>query len=345
MKHVTIKDIARELNVSVATISRAFNDKYDIRKETKEMILEKAKEMGYTPNSIAKRLIEKRSYSIGVVIPEFNNMFFPKVIVGIQDTLIKAGYHALIMITNEDEKTEVETIKKMRENMVDGLIISMCKNTANIEFYQELTKLEMPMVFFNRVCDKIPAPQVILDDYKWAFFATEHLILEGYKKIFHLYANQEISFVEKRIKGYQDALRKYKLFYDDSYFFDGNFTAEGGEVAAKKMLAENNIPDAIISCNDFMAIGAMKVFKEKGYKIPEDIGFMGFSDSKSAELIDPALSTVGQEYFMMGKESADLLLKQINEENTKSYADTIIAMSGKLFLRESSDKNRNIGKY
>ncbi|GAF04096.1 LacI family DNA-binding transcriptional regulator [Saccharicrinis fermentans] len=336
MKHITIKDIAKELNVSVATISRAFNDKYDIRKDTKEMILKKAREMGYTPNSIAKRLIQKRSYTIGVMIPEFTNMFFPKVIVGIQDTLIKAGYQALIMISNEDQKAEIDILNKLKENMVDGLIISMCKNTANIEHFQELVQQEMPMVFFNRVSDKIPAPQVILDDYKCAFFATEHLILQGYKKIHHLYADQEISFVDKRIKGYKDALKKYKLPFDDSYLFDGHFTVEGGKKIAQKMLECNNIPDAVFSCNDFMAIGAMKEFKNKGYKIPEEIGFFGFSDSKSAELIEPALSTIKQEYFDMGKKSADLLLKQIEEGDVKTYSDKVISMRGKLVLRPSS---------
>ncbi len=341
MKHVTIKDLAKELNVSVSTISRAFNDKYDIKKDTKEKILAKAKELGYHPNPIAKKLIQKRSFNIGVIIPEFINSFFPRVIIGIQDVLHKAGYQVLIMQANESEQTELENLHTLENNMVDGMIISLCKDSANIEDFKRLANRGYPMVLFNRVNDKIPAPQVIFDDYKWAFFATEHLIEQGYKKIYHLYSNPNISLTGTRIKGYKDALKKHKLPFNDNMLFDGQFTIDGGMQAARLIIESKNLPDAIFAANDPMAIGAMKVFKNHGLKIPQDIGLIGFSESSTGKVVDPPLSTVSQPTFKMGQECAKLLINQIEREDELEHIEDtfeheVITMSGRLIIRESS---------
>jgi len=185
MKHITIKDVAKRLNCSVSTISRAFNDKYDIRKETRDRILSTAKEMGYSPNPIAKSLLKQCSNQIGVVVPEFINAFFPEVIIGIQEVFIKKGYQVLIMQSGESHITELENVKTLENNMVDGMIISLSLETKNVDYYKDLIKQGFPLVFFNRVSNELETSKVLIDDYKWAFFATEHLIYQGYKKIFH----------------------------------------------------------------------------------------------------------------------------------------------------------------
>lgn len=210
MKHVTIKDVAKALNVSVSTVSRAFNDKYDIRKETRDYILEKANAMGYHPNPIAKKLLSQCSYNIGVVVPEFINPFFPEVIIGIQDVLFKAGYQVLIMQSNESAINELENIKTLENNMVDGIIISISQETKNIDYYKKLIADGFPFVMFNRVSDELDVPKVIFDDYKWAFFATEHLIYQGYK-IFHFSGPKVLGLSRRRIEGFTDALKKHRI--------------------------------------------------------------------------------------------------------------------------------------
>ena len=198
MIHVTIKDVARELGVSVSTVSRAFNDKYDINKETKAHILAKAKEMGYHPNPIARKLIQQKTMNIGVVVPEFVNSFFPEVIIGIQEVLIPKNYQVMVMQSNECSETEIENVKTLENNMVDGLIISLSKESKNFEFYKELVASGMPIVFFNRTNKNIPASRIVFDDFKWSLFATEHLIYEGYKKIYHLSGHNSLDISGER---------------------------------------------------------------------------------------------------------------------------------------------------
>ena len=334
MIHVTIKDVARELGCSVSTVSRAFNDKYDIKKETKELILNKAKEMGYHPNPIAKKLITKKTYNIGVVVPEFVNSFFPEVIIGIQDLLIKEGYQVLIMQSNECYKTEMDNIKTLENNMVDGLLISLSRETKNIEFYSELYKKGMPMVFFNRVSDDIPGSKVIFDDFKWSFFATEHLIKQGYKKIYHLSGYKNLGITRNRIRGFKKALDKHRIPYNSNCIIETGLFIEEGDAVVEKLIRENNLPEAFFCINDPVAIGAMKALKRNKYKIPGDVAIVGFTESRMVEVVDPPLTSVIQPTFEMGRKAAEILLKQISAKEIEE-AETII-LEGKLNIRESS---------
>src|SRR5690554_3589684 len=271
MKQITIKDIARELHYSVSTISRAFNDKYDIHPDTREIILNKAKEMGYKPNPLAKKLRENRSYNIGIVIPEFIGSFFPEIIIGAQKIFFDKGYQVLITQSNECYKDELQNVKTLVNSMVDGLLISLSCETKNIDYYKTIVDSGLPVVFFNRVMNgEINSSKVIFDDYKWAFFATEHLIYQNIEKIFHLAGPERLSLSKERIRGFKDAYRKHRLDLSDSYVLKSGIMMEDGEKAALEMIKNNHIPEAILACGDLTAIGAMKVFKKHGYRIPED---------------------------------------------------------------------------
>lgn len=336
MKHVTIKDVAKALNVSVSTVSRAFNDKYDIRQETKEFILSKAKELGYHPNPIAKKLLSKRSFNIGVVVPEFINPFFPEVIIGIQDVLLKKGYQVLIMQSNESFVNELENVKSLENNMVDGIIISISQETKNTDYFRKMIEKGFPMVFFNRVNDDLPASKVVFDDYKWAFFATEHLIYQGYKKIFHFSGPLSLTLSRNRMHGFTDALKKHRIEIVGDKIFETGFNIEDGEKMMNKLIETNNLPEAIFSVNDPTAIGAMKAIKKNGYRIPADVAMVGFSENNTAELLDPPLSSVSQPTFEMGQIAARLLLEQI--EATGMFVPQTILMNGRLNIRASSMK-------
>jgi LacI family transcriptional regulator len=334
MKHVTIKDIAKELNLAISTISRAFNDKYDIRPETKKLILNKAREMGYRPNPFARNLLQQRSMNIGIVIPEFIGSFFPEVIIGAQEVLFKEGYQLLITQSNECCKTEIENVKLLERNMVDGFIISLSHQTKNIECFKELVSSGIPVIFFNRVIDELNTSKVVFDDYKWAFFATEHLIYQNYKKIFHLAGPANLPLAKNRIRGFQDAHKKHRLKIPDSYIIPSDFMIEDGERVAMEIIENDNIPDAIFAAGDLTAIGAMKVFKKHGYKIPEDIAFVGFSEQSLARHVDPPLTSVAQPTFEIGRTAAKLLIAQI--ENKGVFVPQTITLSGKLNIRSSS---------
>jgi DNA-binding LacI/PurR family transcriptional regulator len=338
MYHVTIKDIARKLNVAVSTVSRAFNDKYDIKKDTRDLILKTAAEMGYRPNPIAKKLIQRRTYNVGVIVPEFINSFFPEVILGIQKVLLEKKYQVLITSSNENPETEKENIKTMEDNMVDGIIISLSTETSNSNYLSKMVKEGFPMVMFNRVNEEIPISKVVFDDYKWAFFATEHLIEQGYKKIYHFSGPHHLCLSKNRINGFRDAMNKHKLPFTGEQIIETGLFIEDGERVMESLLNKGTIPEAIFSFNDPTAIGAMKMLKKYKLKIPDDVAVVGFSETKLASLIEPALTSVIQPTFEMGMKVAHLLLKQI-ENDGHAEVETIV-LNGKINIRESSVKSK-----
>ncbi len=320
--------------MAVSTVSRAFNDKYDIRKETRALILQTAEEMGYHPNHIAKKLIQQKTFNVGVVVPEFVNAFFPEVIIGIQDVLIKKGYQVLVMQSNECHTTELENVKTLEDNMVDGLIISLSRESHNNEYYIRMLEKGYPMVFFNRVDEKIAASKVVFDDYKWAYFATEHLIKQGYRHIYHLSGYQHLSLSGNRIKGFRKAMDKFGIPYDKSHIIETGFLMEEGQAVMEQLIASGKLPDAIFAANDPTAVGAMKAIKKAGLKIPEDIALVGFSESKMAEVVDPPLTSVSQPTFEMGKQTAELLIRQIAADGF-GRPETVV-LDGRLNIRGSS---------
>jgi len=336
MKHITIKDVAKKLNCSVSTISRAFNDKYDIRKETRDLILATANEMGYSPNPMAKSLLKQCSNQIGVVVPEFINPFFPEVIIGMQEIFHKAGYQVLIMQSNESYIHELENVKALENNMVDGMILSLSLETKNVEYYKKMISQGFPLVLFNRVSNELETHKVLIDDYKWAFFATEHLIYQGYKKIFHFSGPEGLMFTQNRKNGFIDAHRKHKLEVKNGSIIETGLLISDGEREMEKLIKNNNVPNAIFAVNDMTAIGAMKVLKNNGLKIPRDVALVGFTETKIAELIDPPLTSVAQPTHEMGRTAAMLLLDQI--ENKGIFVPQTVILNGRLNVRESSMK-------
>ena len=336
MRHVTIKDVAKALNCSISTVSRAFNDKYDIRPETREKILKVALEMDYSPNPIAQKLTKKRTYNIGIVVPEFINPFFPEVIIGIQDVLLKKGYQVLIMQSNEDSDNELENIKTLEHNFVDGIILSLSKDSHNIEYLRSLIEKEYPIVLFNRIIDSLPVSKVVFDDYKWAFFATEHLIQQGYKNIIHLSGPKNNTLSNNRAKGFIEAHRKYGKNVSNDQIVETGFLIEDGERIMNSLIQSGKLPDGIFAVNDPTALGAMKVLKRNGIKIPQEIGIVGFSETPMAELVQPSLTSVVQPTHQMGEVTAELLLKKI--ESKSFHIPETVVLGGRLNVKESSVK-------
>lgn len=337
---VTIKDIARELKISTSTVSRALADKWDVNPETRKAVLELAEKLNYTPNPISLSLKQQHSMSIGVVIPEFIHSFFPEVIMGIQSVLEPAGYHILISQSNESYERELGNLKALEARMVDGFIVSITKETENMEYFSYLKEKNIPLVFFNRIYKDLSASCVIIDDYKWAFNAVEHLIRQGCKRIAHLSGPDNLLLSQQRMRGYLDALAKYGLTKDEELIIPTGVMMEKGVMAAYHILEMKEKPDAIFAVNDPVAIGAMKTLQKHGLKIPDDIAVVGFTESRMAMIVEPNLTTVEQPTFEIGRLAADLLLEQLRNTQEEKLAPKIITLDAKLNVRESSRKVR-----
>lgn len=327
----TIKDIAKALDVSIATVSRALSGSHEIHPLTKEKVLAKAKELRYKPNIQARNLLKKRSNLIGVVVPEFITFFFPEIIIGIQEVVNKLGYQVLITQSNESSSLESRNVKMLEESMVEGLIVSVAKNSRNIDLYQRLIKERMPIVFVNRIIPELEANQVVIDDRKWAFKVTEHLIKCGYRKIAHLAGNEHLSVTKERMQGYLNALASYDIPVNDNLIMYIGIQQDKAKIGIDYLMSLRERPDAIFAVNDPVAVGCMLELKERGMSIPEDVAVAGFSESPIGRIIE--LTSVFQPTFEIGKKAAELLLKQIN--NYEAPVKTII-LDAKLNIRNST---------
>lgn len=336
-KHrITIKELAKELKISTSTVSRALADKWDVNPETRKAVLELAERWNYHPNPISLSLKQQQTMTIGVVIPEFMTSFFPEVIVGIQTTLEAEGYSVLISQSDESYEKEIKNIKNLEARFVDGLIVSLTKETVDTGYLESLLNRHMPLVLFNRVCDKLDTPKVTIDDCKWAFEAVEHLINQGYKRIIHLTGPENLELSKQRKKGYIDALTKHNIPIDPELIIPCGVMMEKGVIAAHRILEMKELPDAIFAINDPVAIGAMKTLQKNGIRIPEDIGVVGFSESKMAVIVEPNLTSVEQPTFDMGKIAAELLLEQLKNKKDEAVLNKCITLNAKLNIRESS---------
>ncbi len=335
MKNVTIKDVAKRLNVSISSVSRAFNDTFDIKKETRERILKTAKEMGYYPNPIAKKLTQKQTYNIGVVVPEFINEYYSEVIRGIQDILISIGYQVLIMQSDNKPERELKNVKTLIQNMMDGLIICPSVKSNNMDYYLDEINKGYPIVFLNRIEKKIPIKKVLFNNTKWSFFATEHLIYQGYKKIYHLSGSNDLGITKDRTQGFIMAMKKHHFSKDDYKVIESGILSEEAIATVQRLIDTNDLPEAFMCVNDLVALSTISVLKQNRIEVPNDIGVMGFTETKIADLVSPKLSSVKQPTFEMGKAAAEMLMELINNEEIIS--DTII-LNGNLNIRESSIK-------
>lgn len=311
MKHVTIKDIAQHLSISVSTVSRALLDDKNIRKETKEKVLETAKKLGYKPNPVATNLKYGHTNTVGVIVPEMVTPFASRVINGIQEVLYANGIKVIIAESGEDPEKEKENLQLMERFMVDGIIISLCSYKKNREKYLRLQKAEMPMVFYDRIPHGLDVPQVIVDDYMKSFFLTEHLIRNGRRRIVHIQGPDDVYNSIERAKGYKDALSKFRIPFDDDMVIKSGLTFEDGKNAADSLM-ERHIPfDAVFAFTDTLAIGAMDRLREAGKKIPEEVAVASFSGTELSTIVYPKLTTVEPPLYQMGKNAAELILEKI----------------------------------
>lgn len=331
----TIHDIARELKISASTVSRALQHNPRISLKTRERIIAMADSMGYRPNILASNLRNKKSNTIGIVVPLINRYFFSSVISGVEDVAFSAGYTVVISQSNDLANKEISIVHSMFSNRVDGLIISIAMEPTNFEHLKAFRKKNIPLVFFDRVVPEIDTNKIVVDDFMGGFRATQHLIDQGYQRIGHMAGPQNLITYSDRKNGYREALEQNGIHYDESLVTINSLTASDGLNAVQQLMALPVPPDAIFCGNDTTALSSMIYLRDKGIRIPEDIGIVGFSNEPFSRVVSPSISTIAQPGFVMGQKAAELILNQISHKE-KSF--TTLVMPTELIIRESSNR-------
>ncbi|AMM52474.1 LacI family transcriptional regulator [Rufibacter sp. DG15C] len=338
MARVTIHDIAKKVNTTASTVSKALNDHPSISTATKELIKEAAQNLNYRQNRLASSLRSGRTNIIGIVIPSSEIGFFATVVHGIEKVARNHGYNVLLFQSNILGEYEVEGIETLLHSSVDGIIASIAKDTTTLDHYLEVKKRKVPLVLFDRTKDEIGVPSVVIDDYKGAYMATEHLILQGYTRIAHISGAQHVKIFNDRLRGYVDALRANHLTVDDDLIQYGKNSIESGRACMQALLDSAKVPDAVFAVEDFTALGAQQIIKQNGYKIPQQIGLIGFGNESFSPFITPGLSTVDQQAAQMGEEAFNMFLHQINNPDIATESIPKIVLDPVLIIRESSSR-------
>jgi len=339
---VTIKDIAKALNYSTSTVSRALRGSYEISEETKKKVMEYAEKINYRPNPIALSLKERRSRAIGVVVSEIANDFFSQAIDGIESIAYNCGYHVIITQTHESEEREKANVMHHASRSVDGLLISLSSGTVDLSYLKDLNDKGLPIVFFDRITDEIETHKVTANNYIGAFQATEHLIGQGFKRIGHLTSAPYLSITKERLQGYREALEKHQTPFNENlvkHCNRGGMIADEVEEALVSLFKSKTPPDAIFTTGGRITTVCFKILKMM--KLEKKIGFVGFTNNKVADLFDPAMTVVTQPAFEIGEEATQLLVQMI--ESKRPVVDfKKIVLETELIIRDSSLKKGKV---
>ena len=340
MKKVTISDIADALGITPSTVSRALHNNPKVNAETKKAVNEYAKRMNYRRNVAASSLRTGKSNTIGVVVPRINSHFISSAIGGIETFANQAGYNIIICQSNESLKTEIKAVQTLLTKGIDGMLASISMETNKYDHFCEVVNMKVPLVFFDRICPTLDVSSVVIDDFKGAYKAAEHLIQQGCRRIAHLSGSMELNIYRNRLEGYKQALKNYNIPIEEEMIFTTTqMTDTMGSTFIEKLYVSKNLPDGICSSNDNLAAGAMKFLIQKGVKIPEQVAITGFSNALFTQWMTPLLSTVDQHSELMGCNAVTLLLEEI-EKNGDGCVSRNIILNPDLIIRGSSERRK-----
>lgn len=338
-KRTTIKDIAKELKISASTVSRALNDHPSLKEETIASVKKLARKLNYQPNLLALNLLQKKSNTIAIIVPEITSHFFSTAITAIQDVLVSTDYNSVICLSNESYKEEKEIVNKLSRVQIDGVLVSPASKTKKYDHFENLQDMGIPVVVFDRDCKGLEADKVLVDDYHGAYKAVEYLIESGCKNIAHIGGPKNISTTIHRLNGYLDALRDNGVPVQNEYIVHASgYSILDGMKPSNKLLRLTPPPDAIFAINDSIAIAAMRTAEKLNYIVPEDISIIGFDDDPHAAHFAPSLSTIFQPVYSMGMLSARILLSHLTEDEKAPSGFRYEVFQPELVLRDSSRK-------
>jgi LacI family transcriptional regulator len=338
----TIADIARSVNVTASTVSRALNDHPGISASTKKLVSRAAKKLNYQPNKIASSLRLGKSQIIGVIIPSAEINFFGSVVHGIEKVANTHNYNVLLYQSSELYEYEKKGVQTFLRARVDGVLASIAKETINHLHYEEVRRRGIPLILFDRASETLNVPSVVIDDYKGAYNATKHLIEQGCKHIAHIGGPQHIAIFKERLRGYVDALNDHGMGISKSRIVIGKISATSGRTCMQKLLALQPEVDGLFAVEDFTALGAFQAIKAAGKTMPDDIALIGFANEAFGSYITPSLSTVDQQTIKMGEEAAKLFFRLSITNNFYAGTPKKIVLEPTLIYRASSVRNKSI---
>jgi LacI family transcriptional regulator len=320
-KKVTIYDIARELNVTVSTVSRALNDSRSISIETKAQVRAMAAKLNYSPNKLAASLKSGKSYTIGVIVPSAVVQFFASVIHSIEDHLKSAGYGILLYQTNESLSNEKQGVKTLLEAQVDGIIASLSLETEkDISHFEQVVAQGKALVLFDRAHEGFNVPSVTLNDFQAGYLAADHLLKKGHRDVLFMAPTQKIGIFRQRVAGFLQALKDQNIPEPENQVRYGTLSIAGGRKFIKELEC---IPGAIIAGDDFAALGMIKELQEQGIG-KEKVAVMGFANEIFSEFITPSLTTIEQQPHKMGAECARLFLSMSKKKNLYEFPEEVV---------------------
>lgn len=338
-KEITIYDIAKELKLSPATISRGLKNSTVISKTTVKRIIDKAEEMGYRHNNFASNLRKQKSHTIGVLLHELNSNFITSVLAGIEKVTTESGYDIIIAHSGESYEKEVANALNLFHKRVDGVIASLSFTTQNLDHFKPFFEKNIPVIFFDRVDENSERTHVIIDNYRSGYVATQHLIEQGSKRIVMLTANLKRNVYAQRHRGYKDALFDAGINYNKNLVLVKDLTEKSALEAAHEILKMKPLPDGLFVTNDFKAAVCMQELKRHGVKVPDDIAVVGFNNDAISKIMDPQLSTIDYPGRDMGEITARNLMNHLKGVGNIATTNRIIVKS-ELIIRESSRRKK-----
>lgn len=334
-KRTTIKDIANVLNISPAAVSKALRDDPRISDVRKTEVRQIAKNLNYQPNHLASALRKGKSKLVGVIIPKTNSSFFSSVLEKIEEVLNKAGYNIIITQSNESYDKECNNIDALLFTQVDGIIASMANETVDLSYYEKIKSNGIPLILFDRGENDLNVDYVGINDYDSSFMIIEHLIEKGCKRIAHIGGYRRTRIFNNRIRGYKDAIAKYKLPQDEGLLTESALTIKDGRAKMKALLQLPSPPDGVYIASDYAALGALQQIQESGLRVPEDIKLVGFGNEPFTALVTPSITSVNQHSEQIGEAAATTFLELVKQDNLKQSLNKVI-LKAQLVERDSS---------
>ena len=333
-RHISLKDLAKELNVSISTVSRALRDHPDISSEVKEKVKQLALSKNYTPNPLAMGLLKQETRMIGVIVPDLVTHFYASIISGIEQVANEMGYFILLASSNESVEKEKQAIENLLKARVEGFIICQTQETQSTEHFEALIERNIPLVFFDRICLSDRVSTVTVDNKTAAQKITQHFYQQGYRRIAFISGPDQLNITKERMAGYLEGLKQSGLPENPALIEHCNLSFESAKQAMARLLDSTNPPDAVFGINDTVAFAAMQKIKERGLKIPDDIGLVGFTDDFHAMVVDPPLTSITHPTYAIGQEAARLFFQS---KDNKQYS-TPVVLQTQLIIRKSSQK-------
>ena len=336
-KEVTIYDIARQLDISPATVSRALNDNPSVSISTRKKINALAEKLGYRHNMFASSLRLQKTHSIGVILHELNSQFITSVLSGIEKIATEAKYNIIIGHSAEKADLEAANARTLFHKRVDGVIASLSFETQDLSHFKQFQSKNIPVIFFDRVFEEGDDAKVIINNFQAGYNATAHLIEQGCKRIAHITSTLKRNVYSERMRGYKQALLDHKLKFDDKMVIIDGFKEEDAVRSANRVLSMKTTPDGIFITNDYCAAAVMQILKDAGKRIPEDIAIVGFNNDSIGKVVSPKLTTINYPGFEMGQVAARSLINHLKGVWDMTLSNTVVIKS-ELIVRESSLK-------